>query len=332
MSHVKFPSIESFRHVVKFVRNRCDHHGWSYPTFTFWGDVKLHGTNAGVRLKSNGQLIAQSRERDITVGDDNAGFAAFVSRNEEALRAYMAQNAFAVIFGEWIGPGVQKGVAINQLPTRQFVVFAGVVENDPRLRKFSGEFDVFCEGNPEFHDVVNLKQESITVDFNKPDEVVAELERLTSLYENECPYGKAFGISGIGEGLVWKPVNLGFDVRWNDPEVLNNLMFKTKGLKHGNKSADSKVKVAVSAERIADFNALIEKLLPAWRLEQGLSWMRENGIQASKNNTGEYLKWVAKDVLKEESDYIAASGFEAKIVMAEISKKARQFYFNNTEE
>ena len=58
--------------------------------------------------------------------------------------------------------------------------------------------------------------------------------------------------------------------------------------------------------------------------------MRENGIEVSKPNTGEYLKWIAKDVLKEESDYIAASGFEEKAVMAEISKKARQFYFNNT--
>lgn len=329
MSHVKFPSIDSFRHVVKFVRNRCDHHGWPYPTFTFWGDVKLHGTNAGVRLKSNGQLIAQSRERDITVGDDNAGFAGFVERNADAIREFMTNIDAEVIFGEWIGPGIQKGVAINQLPERQFVVFAARGVGEVRLRKFSGTFTVFSDGHCRD---VNLAPESVTIDFNAPDAVVARLEELTSQYENECPYGKHFGISGIGEGLVWKPVNLISDNRWNDPEVLNNLMFKTKGEKHGNKSVDSKVKVAVSAERIADFNALVEKLLPAWRLEQGLSWMRENGIKASKHNTGEYLKWVAKDVLKEESDYIAASGFEDKVVMAEISKKARQFYFNNTEE
>jgi len=328
---VKFPSIDSFRHVVKFVRNRCDHHGWPYPTFTFWGDVKLHGTNAGVRMTADGALVAQSRERDLAVGDDNAGFAAFVSRNEDAIRLLMTGLEADVIFGEWIGPGIQKGVAINQLPERQFVVFASRTKGQEHLRKYSGTFDVFSDGHCR---AVKIDAESVTVDFNTPDTAVVQLEELTSQYENECPYGKHFGISGVGEGLVWKPVNLGcWDDHWNDLDTLNKLMFKTKGSLHSNsKVFDSKVKVAVSAERIADFNALIEKLLPAWRLEQGLSWMRENGIEASKHNTGEYLKWVAKDVLKEESDYIAASGFEDKVVMAEISKKARQFYFNNTEE
>lgn len=335
MPHIKFPSIESFRHVVKFVRERCDHHGWPYPTFTFHGDVKLHGTNAGVRLESDGQLIAQSRERDIKVGDDNAGFAAFVSRNEDIIRKYMEEHGFSLIYGEWIGPGIQKGVAINQLPERQFVVFAARVPGDARLRMFTGMFDVFTEGGWKPREI---RAEEITIDFSQPDAAVARLEAITAQYENCCPYGKSFGIEGIGEGLVWKPIGLGRGEKWNDPETLkwsdpetlNRLMFKTKGEKHSNKSAGSKVKVAVAAERIADFNALVEKLLPAWRLEQGLSWMRENGIEVSKPNTGEYLKWIAKDVLKEESDYIAASGFEDKVVMAEVGRKARQFYLNNT--
>lgn len=326
MAHIRFPSIESFRHVVKFVRERCDYHGWPYPTFTFLGDVKLHGTNAGVRLEGD-KLIAQSRERDITVNSDNAGFAAFVERNADAIREYMIDNGYFLIYGEWIGPGIQKRVALNQLPERHFAVFAARVPSDRRLRKFTGMFDVFTENGWTFHEI---KGEKVTVDFNAPEAAAPILEELTSRYESECPYGKHFGVSGVGEGLVWKPAGLASDEKWNDPETLDRLMFKTKGLAHcANKS---KVKVAVSAERVADFNALVERILPAWRLEQGLSWMRELGIKVAKCNTGEYLKWIAKDVLKEEQDYIAASGFDEKAVMQEISTKARVFYFKHTED
>lgn len=324
MAHIKFPSIESFRHAVKFVRNRCDHHGKPYPTLRFHGEVKLHGTNAGVRMKKDGQLIAQSRERDITVGDDNAGFAAFVVRNADMIRQFMQERDAEVIFGEWIGPGIQKNVAINQLAARQFVMF-GLVK-DSVLFDYQIGLYVFCEGEVK---CVVPRNETIDIDFNTPDAIVPALERLTAEFENECPYAKEFGISGIGEGLVWSAAIHSFSPWF---EHRDQLRFKTKGEKHGNKSVKTDVKVAVSAERIEDFNKLFEKLLPAWRLEQGLSYMRENGIKASKHNTGEYLKWVAKDVLKEEEDYIAASGFDAKVIMAEVSKRARQFYFNNTEE
>ena len=100
--HIKYPSIEQFRNVVRAVQNKAryykDEDGEAafdmtkpLPTLQFTGSVKLHGTNAGIRFQLNDpeNFVCQSRERDIAIGDDNAGFATYVHENkEEFLRVF----------------------------------------------------------------------------------------------------------------------------------------------------------------------------------------------------------------------------------------------------
>src|SRR4051812_6401410 len=81
----KFPSIEQFRHVVRHVRDQAAFDGAELPTIAFTGTVKLHGTNAGI-FHSGDQIGYMSRNRVLTVGDDNLGFAAHMSEHEEVLR------------------------------------------------------------------------------------------------------------------------------------------------------------------------------------------------------------------------------------------------------
>lgn len=321
MSHIPFPSIESFRHVVSFVRKNCDYHGRGYPTISFVGRVKLHGTNAGVRLNPDGTLTAQSRERDLSLLSDNAGFAAFVERNKEELTRAMEFGPFKVLYGEWIGRGIQKNVAITQLEKR-FVPFAIARED---------EYGAIVYESYPMSELVDfgwlervdhlLPEPKVTVDFANPEASIETFESLTAQFEDECPYGKMRGVSGIGEGLVWTPFE-------SHNFEYTRLCFKTKGEKHGNKGRDAKVKIAVSVEKIADMALLIEKLLPQWRLEQGISVLKERGIEISKSTTGDYLKWIASDVIKEEADTVANSGFDTKVVMGEVSKVARRFYFS----
>lgn len=312
---IKFPSIEQYRHIVKLVRSRCDYHGRPYPVIKFIGEVKLHGTNAAVRI-NNGQVTAQSRERDLTLLSDNAGFAAFVERNKSVFLDYSHDPC--VIFGEWCGGNIQNGVALNQLP-KMFVPFAHILEDD------QFKMSTMCRYVSEDGKLIVVSEHrsyQINIDFARPEDTTDLLTRYTLEVEAECPFGKALGVLGIGEGIVWHALmteeleQLGLTQR--------DLLFKTKGDKHCNPGTNNKVKVAVSAERVHDMNELIAKILPDWRLNQGL----EHVSAKDRSATGEYLKWVSQDIIKEESDTILASGFEVKIVMAEASKKARQFFFS----
>lgn len=322
-SFVGFPSIEAFRHVVKLVRKRCDYDGTPYPVIRFRGSVKLHGTNAGVRLQEDGTLVAQSRSRDITVEDDNAGFAAFVAQNEAVLRRVMefegiTQDNPGVLYGEWCGGNIQKGVALNQL-TKRFVAFS--VRNRDGIAHFTTYHPVIlADGTAE---AFNSPIPEVSVDFSKPDLAAAEFERLTMETENCCPFGKAYGVEGIGEGIVWSPVY----GEWGAQELGPQLWFKTKGEKHGNAAVKTTVKVRVQAERVDELNALVAEICPEWRLAQGVTELAAAGVEREKKNTGAYLKWVATDVLKEQSDMIEASGFEQGVVMGEVSKIARNFWF-----
>ena len=323
----KFPSLESFRHVVAHVRKRCDYHGVPYPKLRYFATVKLHGTNAGIRLLEDGTLVAQSRSRDLTPEDDNAGFAAFVVEHAELIRKFLFNNKPGVVFGEWCGGNIQKGVALNQLQ-KQFVVFAATDwSEEPQLVPFLTFFVVRADGT---HDLVEIENPCVDIDFARPDEVVATFEELTSETEDECPYAAHYGVKGIGEGLVWTPGLIQWDtvdhpLDWTCYD--SRLWFKTKGEKHGNAAVKSTVKVRVQADRVDDMNALVAEICPEWRLQQGVTELAAQGVEREKKNTGAYLKWIATDVLKEQKDMIEASGFESGIVMGEISKIARIFWF-----
>lgn len=394
---IKFPSIDSFRHVNAHIKRAADFHGKPLPTITYEGRVKLHGTNAGIhyipesivdstvdivdetrvlgnfinkmigrkphmvqqtiQVVKESELIPQSRERVLSVGkEDNAGFAAWVAENRDYLDMIFGltfDNQEVTVYGEWCGGNIQKGVGLNQLP-KMFVVFGYIdhsenwvdAESNERgiLRPFpyfvgkvppshlgiEGQVDEFeIEDNntkPEMYHIDLVRPVTIEIDFANPNAAVEKMEELTAQYEAECPWAKMWGVSGVGEGLVWTPASI-----YNREPDSARMVFKTKGDKHGNPATKNKVKVAIEPEKMGDFNALIEEILPLWRLKQGIATMNERMLDLTKTNTGAYLKWVAEDVLKEEKDTIEASGFELKVVMAEVSRRTRQFYFNHTE-
>lgn len=73
---------------------------------------KIDGTNASILVPvDEGPLLIGSRNRWITPEHDNAGFAAWVRANEEALRAELGLGHH---FGEWWGPAIQRRYNIAQ--------------------------------------------------------------------------------------------------------------------------------------------------------------------------------------------------------------------------
>ncbi len=134
---IRYPSIDQFRTVIKTVKHQAAYQGLDEngdavyqrdvvkPVITFHGTVKLHGTNAGVAYNKEDGIWAQSRKNIISVEQDNAGFAFFVESHKDAFQAIFDQVALRealdcttqniVIFGEWCGGNIQKGVSIAGL-------------------------------------------------------------------------------------------------------------------------------------------------------------------------------------------------------------------------
>ncbi len=344
---LKFPSIDSFRHAVAAVKRAADYHGRPLPVITYCGSVKLHGTNAGIHIDfANRVVTPQSRERVISVENDNAGFARWVEENKEGLidelRILVLDGPDGVtgvtFYGEWIGPGIQKNVGINQLPHKMFALMA-IAYDDQIVKGEDGSTRcvfypcnvtsaVFTGKVPGLVSVADVGYFELDIDFAQPDAVVEILEKLTSEYEDRCPFARIYGIDGIGEGLVWKPVRMLEVEPWFPFDQQTRIWFKTKGEKHGNKGTNNKVKVAVAAERIDDFNALIDRILPEWRLEQGAAKLLELNDALTIDLTGPYIKWICSDVHKEELDTVEASGFEWKAVAGELARRARVWYMN----
>jgi hypothetical protein len=326
---ISFPEIGQFRTTVKVVRDRCAYDGRPLPVLRFNGSVKLHGTNASVVFFPDGSRQTQSRTNVITPGNDNAGFAAWVEANANLFDALALRitdsECPAVVYGEWCGRGIHKGVAINALD-RMFVVFG--------IRHYRGQLDVdgrdtasywfdkdgitaTVEGTGLKH-IYEYLHWTLDIDFARPEIAQHALGLLTTAVEKECPVGLAHGVeAGVGEGIVWWPEKSSdFNVR--------NLAFKVKGEKH----SETKVKTLapVDVEKISNMRELVATILTEHRLEKKLDDLKEQGHAFDIKSTGAFLKIVGTDIHKEEKDTIEASGLPVKEVMAMVSAEARQWW------
>jgi len=327
MTFIKFPKIRQFRDVIQHVKKQTDFQGLdndgntilehtsAYPTLTFTGSIKLHGTNAGIVIDENNKVHVQSRTREISVLNDNAGFAAFVAGlPQEVIDSFTMRDV--AIFGEWCGGNVQKGVAINELP-KMFVIFAikSLIDNEwLDISKYS--FPTQLLNSNKVYIINQFPCYSISIDFNNPEIAQEQLAKLTDSVEKECPVGKYFNVSGTGEGIVW----------CNAEDTSSEYKFKVKGTKHS--SSKVKTLAAVDVEKLNSVREFVETTVTVNRLEQGINELKEQGISIERKNTGTYLRWIVTDILSEELDLLTSNEFCAKDVSGAISNAARFFWFN----
>jgi len=71
---------------------------------------KIDGTNAQVLVTDDGRVLAGSRTRWITKENDNFGFAAWVEEHADELRGLGPGRHY----GEWWGPGIQRGYGMAE--------------------------------------------------------------------------------------------------------------------------------------------------------------------------------------------------------------------------
>lgn len=333
MTHYSFPSIDQFSHVRRNVQWKSQYRGQdendepimdrtaSMPTLSYEGTTKLHGTNAGVVFENGEITYCQSRENIITPDSDNAGFARwFCSLDLDAINLIRANFpsgwAKVAVYGEWAGTGIQKNVAISTLP-KAFYIFAA------RLISEDGEKEEWLDTRnwvlpPNIHNIYNYPTFKIDINFESAEYAVAEINKWVLDVEAQCPVGKAFGAPGIGEGIVFRCVTEGWES--------SRYWFKAKGDKH---SASKVRKLAtVDIAKYETEQSFVAAVLEEGRLEQAFNWLKENNKPQDQSSTGDFIRWVFNDVVKECSPEMEASNIEEKNLGKLLAGPVKRWYFN----
>jgi hypothetical protein len=322
---IKYPSINQFKDVVRSVRDSHDYkgkgpdgtpiysHTENYPVIKFLGTVKLHGTNASIVKYSDGRLEFQSRERILSLEFDNSNFMLEMLRiNPSFLFDNIQFNDYCAVYGEWCGGSIQKGVAINALP-KMFVIFGIKVDGEwvPLPPDFRSESN-------RIYNILQFPTYEVEIDFNTPELIQNKLIELTLAVEEKCPVGDFFGVEGVGEGIVFTAISD------------QSLKFKSKGEKH----STTKVRKLnpVDTEAMSSINEFVDYAVTENRLEQGITFFNENFIDVCPLNTGQFLSWVVKDVLKEEETTIVGNSLNVKTVKNAIVAKARVWFLTKCNE
>ncbi len=322
--HVTWSSIELLHNVVVTFTHLNEIEKRPFPCVRYRAKVKLHGKNAAVQINTDG-LVTQSRTSILTINSDLNGFTKWVHSHQSL---FSKLPTGLVVFGEWAGPGVEKGMAVTQSPDKIFAVFGVQVGRDEDAR-IVYEPDQIKEllapvlECPGLHVLPWEDTAEIVIDYGDKQQMESMshiLNDLVDRVEKEDPWVKrTFGISGIGEGLVFYPEP---DSSSLSPADLALLMFKAKGEKH--RTAGTKVAVQIAPSVVKGAQEFVDLMVTDARLEQGVSQLFDG--QYDIRNTGTFIPWVVADVQKESTAELAASGLEWKQVVTAIQTRAREWY------
>jgi len=335
--HVAFTKIPQFRSVIRNVIAQSQFLGLDAdgepilnpnaekPTINFSGTVKLHGSCASVSFSpGTGEIWYQSRKRIITVESDNHGFAHFCESRKniimellrnttDELSSDLSDIGIISIFGEFCGRGIQKGVAISQLPP-MFVIFAVKIVPAGVASSFYIEPKGLRSADDRIFNITDFDTYSVNVDFNYPELAQAEFIDIVEKVEAQCPVGKKLGVEGIGEGVVW----VGFhDGVWH--------VFKTKGSLHS--VSHVKTVAAVDVEKVSSIMEFCDYSVTENRMRQAIDEIFiSTGEEITIKRMGDFLRWVVKDIAKEEMDVLLKNELTMKDVSRSISNKARPWF------
>jgi hypothetical protein len=321
MGFNKFPSLESFGHVWRYKSSLL-----GGPVVDYRAKIKLHGTNAGIRIE-NGEVFAQKKTADITPADDNAGFARWLEPNKDVWSKVKC-NAPVTFFGEWAGPGVQSGDVVAKLDHKFFFIFS-VQIGDEIITEPSLIEEAMPEDCKALDDVIVLPWAGpvVTVDFSNntsADRIAEELSAQAEAIGACDPFIKdMFGIEGPGEGIVMVPMGHGYGVMRDD---YSSYTFKVKAARHGAKKAKAasrKIEIPAGAK---DF---VDMFVTDARCMQALTEACE-GL-AEKSRTGDFLKWMGGDVKKESVVELTDAELEWKNVAKLVNNAAARWFLDRCE-
>ena len=322
--HIPWPSIEALYNVRKYLNDYN-----LTRKITYRAKVKIDGTNFAIVIKPDGSFYTQSRNEIITPESDNAGSAKWAYDNKEYFSA-LKKDVTIVVFGEFCGKGIQKGVAISQIDRKIFCPFAIQYEgNNGSWLEINPK--TIQETLPSHKDIFVLPWygEEIILNYSNRDELLKQAEIINEMVaevEKEDPFVKEnFGISGIGEGAVCFPMPNNAEI---DKSILisrkdfTDLVFKAKGKEH--KVVKNKAPVQIDptvAKSIGDFVEL-------FCTENRLNQIAERVGPFDNKSTGKFLKELNQDVLKESVAELEAANMTWENVYKAVGACASKWWIN----
>ncbi len=354
MKVVKFDKIFQFRHLVETIKHLTRYKGMDENKNVIYddtpfpkevelnGNIKLHGENVSVRYDNRG-LRTQSKEVLLSNEKDLKYFNKMVMSNSnlwlnviEKFRKRFNINFEThtlILYGEYVGLGVQKKVAISNLENKSFFFISACIspierENMTEPPKgirtwyddlilpsadISHVWDSEFGNIPNTYSINNYKKFKFTFDVNDSDNALSEINKLVDEVEKQCPVALSLGFDGLGEGIVWRTRYKGV-----------RLLCKSKGEKHSS-SRDRYVSKAADVESVKNF---IDITVTKSRLEQAMNI----NLDGTEKNDGQILgkisPWIKKDILEEEADIMKASGLTIQMLSTPISKRVAKLYFD----
>lgn len=299
------------------------------------GTVKLHGTHADILIYKDDRVVFQSRNvTGLSFEKDNQGFATEMSKKIKTLlrlrdlylarwrqlntQDFLDETLPILVAGEWIGEKIQKGVAISQLSKRFVIISININGHWQRDSDYSGI-------SLPNHDIFNISRAGLYTATLYPNDIqrtISEVEPISEQVASMCPFAATFGVEGEGEGIVWKL----------EPAHYNanpGLWFKTKGGKF-KPTFVRPPKKSMSFDTVEENRKIAADVAVVWcselRLEQGWDVLREKGVERNMRGLSEYLKWIQRDILTEESGYIQQHKVDEGALKIEIAKIAKPWY------
>ena len=149
-------------------------------------------------------------------------------------------------------------------------------------------------------------------DLKDVEKVDKEMRTLVDEVEKKCPVAG----DGPGEGIVF--------TYWPSEPSKQLYNFKVKGRTH--QVVQREKLDNIPPGKVNTINAFVQYSVTEARLDQGIAYLEEMGIEIVPKSTGKYIGWVVRDVLKEEGDTLEelGLGLNEKDVKRALSDAARE--------
>jgi hypothetical protein len=336
----KWTDLNQFHEVVKNLNYPRIHNALIENNYkiNYGLKVKLHGTNAGVRIEPDGKVVAQKRSSDLIAPNDNCGFRKWVEENERFFATLANSTCNTYVFGEWCGPGIQSNVACSETSAKFFYVFAIEYFEDEKFlaRVYDPNLieKSFSLGDTPDELLVVPWHDHITVNFLEKNQLDVALLKLNQLVESigECDplIEKIFEIQGHGEGIVAYPLLGKVEGKYSEgEEYFSWFNFKAKSEAH--RVNKTKKAANFDPEKYASTQLFADAYCTEQRLLQGFT----EAVQGRRDMrlTPDFIRWVVNDIWKEsKTEREASPDLDWKACCKAISSRAVLWYKHKVQE
>jgi hypothetical protein len=170
------------------------------------------------------------------------------------------------------------------------------------------------------YNVSRVPSYEIEVDLNRPDKAIDVMVEIATKIGDECTFCKTFGVSGIGEGVVW---------REEEKHSFDNA-FKVKDERH----QKSKIKKlpTVDVVKMDNLQQAVETHIHEDRLQQIYDKIILTEADKVPQKIGEFVQRCISDVWDEESDSLRASDISRTDFGKASSRKCASWFQNKLKE